>query len=308
VKFWITKNSEVTVHEQIVTQVRVGIAAGDLRPGDRMPSAREVARRFGIHANTVTAAYRELAAAGDLELRRGSGTFVADAANAPYGKNSSLEAAVAELGAMLVRSGHSPADVAKAFGRWAATSAGVIYLLEPNDGLYRVLEFELGDSLGCRVERTELNEFSKRLGEGNIVVASPDEFEKLDGDEVADARAVRLRANSITQALSGERRPASDELIGVVSFWYDFAAFARVYLAAAGIDIETLVIRSASDANWASSLAACSVVICDAAAGAILGNDGRKRVFRLISGESLDELRGFLRASGPDDQALSGRE
>ncbi|HMS10969.1 MAG TPA: GntR family transcriptional regulator, partial [Pyrinomonadaceae bacterium] len=66
-KFWITKNSEVTVHEQIVTQVRVGITTGDLRPGDRMPSAREVARRFGIHANTVTAAYRELAASGDIE-------------------------------------------------------------------------------------------------------------------------------------------------------------------------------------------------------------------------------------------------
>ncbi len=305
-KFWITKNSEVTVHEQIVTQVRVGITTGDLQPGDRMPSAREVARRFGIHANTVTAAYRELATSGDIELRRGSGTFVADVANAPNGGNSSLEAAVAELGAMLVRSGHSPADVAKAFGRWASTSAGVVYLLEPNDGLYRVLAFELGDSLGCRVERSELTEFSKRIGEGNIVAALPDEFEKLEG-EVADARAVRLRANSITQALSGERRPASDELIGVVSFWDDFAAFARVYLAAAGIDIETLVIRSASDANWESGLAACSVVICDAAAGAILGDDGRKRVFRLISGESLDELRGFLRASGPDDQPLSGR-
>lgn len=306
-KFWITKNSEVTVHEQIVTQVRVGIATGDLRPGDRMPSAREVARRFGIHANTVTAAYRELAASGDIELRRGSGTFVADIAESQNGRSSSLEAAVAELGAMLVRSGHSPAKVSEAFGRWAATSAGVVYLLEPNDGLYRVLAFELGESLGCGVERSEPAEVSERLGEGNIVAALPDEFEKLDGDEAADARAVRLRANSITQALSGERRPASDELIGVVSFWDDFAAFARVYLAAAGIDIETLVIRSASDANWASGLAVCSVVICDAAAGAMLGNDDRRRVFRLISDESLDQLRGFLRASGPDDQALPGR-
>ena len=306
-KFWITKNSEVTVHEQIVTQVRVGIATGDLRPGDRMPSAREVVRRFGIHANTVTAAYRELAASGDIELRRGSGTFVADIAESQNGRSSSLEAAVAELGAMLVRSGHSPAKVAEAFGRWAATSAGVVYLLEPNDGLYRVLAFELGESLGCGVERSEPAEVSERLCEGNIVAALPDEFEKLDGDEAADARAVRLRANSITQALSGERRPASDELIGVVSFWDDFAAFARVYLAAAGIDIETLVIRSASDANWASGLAVCSVVICDAAAGAMLGNDDRRRVFRLISDESLDQLRGFLRASGPDDQALPGR-
>lgn len=306
-KFWITKNSEVTVHEQIVTQVRVGITTGDLRPGDRVPSAREVARRFGIHANTVTAAYRELAAAGDIELRRGSGTFVAETGSRPNGGRSSLEAAVAEFGAMLVRSGHSPADVAEAFGRWAATSAGVVHLLEPNDGLFRVLAFELGDSLGCRVERSEPAEVSERLGDGNIVAALPDEFTKLDGETAEDARAVRLRANSITQALSGERRPASDELIGVVSFWDDFAAFARVYLAAAGIDIETLVIRSAADANWRSGLAACSVVICDAAAGAMLGDDDRKRVFRLISGESLDELRGFLRGSGPDDQSLSGR-
>ena len=62
----------------MVTQVRVAVAAGDLKAGDRLPSTREVARRFSIHPNTVSAAYRELAGSGDVVKQDGSGVFVAE--------------------------------------------------------------------------------------------------------------------------------------------------------------------------------------------------------------------------------------
>src|SRR5258708_39685326 len=75
-RFWITKNSELPVREQLVRQVLLGILSEDLPAGQRLPSVRALARRHNIHANTVSAAYHDLLQKGWLELRRGSGLYV----------------------------------------------------------------------------------------------------------------------------------------------------------------------------------------------------------------------------------------
>ncbi len=75
-KFWLSKSSEVPLREQLVSQVILGIASRDLEPGQRLPSTRELARRFHIHANTVSAVYRELAERGWVDFRKGSGVYV----------------------------------------------------------------------------------------------------------------------------------------------------------------------------------------------------------------------------------------
>src|ERR1044071_2256302 len=75
-RIWLSKNSEVPVREQLATQLMLGIVSWDLKPGQKLPSTRELARRFGIHSNTVSAAYRDLAERGWVELRKGSGIYV----------------------------------------------------------------------------------------------------------------------------------------------------------------------------------------------------------------------------------------
>ena len=75
-RLWLSKSSEVPLHEQITTQIMLGILSHDLPPGERLPSTRSLARRFQIHPNTVSAAYRELARRGWVERRRGSGIYV----------------------------------------------------------------------------------------------------------------------------------------------------------------------------------------------------------------------------------------
>jgi len=55
---WFSPASEVPIYRQLVTQVSLAILSGDLKPGDRLPSTRELARRFCIHPNTVSAGYR----------------------------------------------------------------------------------------------------------------------------------------------------------------------------------------------------------------------------------------------------------
>jgi GntR family transcriptional regulator len=75
--------SEVPIYRQLVTQVSLAILSGDLKPGDRLPSTRELARRFRIHPNTVSAGYRELAREGWVEYRHGSGVYIKDDATPP---------------------------------------------------------------------------------------------------------------------------------------------------------------------------------------------------------------------------------
>jgi GntR family transcriptional repressor for pyruvate dehydrogenase complex len=64
--------------EQVVNQVRVMIQNGKLRPGDRLPPERELARQLGISRASLRAGLRFLAAIGVLTSRHGSGTYIAD--------------------------------------------------------------------------------------------------------------------------------------------------------------------------------------------------------------------------------------
>ena len=66
------------IWSQIEEAVRYLVASGALRPGDALPSVRDLAREQRINPNTVAKAYQRLVEAGILETRRGEGTFVAE--------------------------------------------------------------------------------------------------------------------------------------------------------------------------------------------------------------------------------------
>ncbi|MBO0721003.1 MAG: FadR family transcriptional regulator [Blastocatellia bacterium] len=64
--------------EQVVDQIRDLIASGELRPGDRLPAERELARQLGISRPSLRAGLRMLVAMGLLRARHGSGTYISD--------------------------------------------------------------------------------------------------------------------------------------------------------------------------------------------------------------------------------------
>lgn len=72
----IDLDSNQSVVEQIVAGLRHQLLKGRLKPGDRLPSSRALARDLGVHFNTVAQAYRELETEGWLALRRRVGTIV----------------------------------------------------------------------------------------------------------------------------------------------------------------------------------------------------------------------------------------
>ncbi|GAA2209624.1 GntR family transcriptional regulator [Nonomuraea monospora] len=76
IEFNLDKGSGVATYFQLVHQVKQALRLGTLRPGDQLPTAREVVERLAINPNTVLKAYRELEREGLVEGRPGMGTFV----------------------------------------------------------------------------------------------------------------------------------------------------------------------------------------------------------------------------------------
>src|ERR1051325_11692415 len=68
-----------TTSEEVISQLREMIHRGDLRPGDRLPPERALAKLLGVSRPTLRAGIRSLAAVGILQSRQGAGTFVVDA-------------------------------------------------------------------------------------------------------------------------------------------------------------------------------------------------------------------------------------
>src|SRR5882757_8941342 len=68
-------------YRRIVTELRARILTGDLRPGDRVPSVRQIAQRWGVAAATATKVMATLRDEGLVETKVGSGTVVSARAN-----------------------------------------------------------------------------------------------------------------------------------------------------------------------------------------------------------------------------------
>jgi GntR family transcriptional regulator len=74
----IDRSGGTPIYRQLVEQVRQAVASGVLRPGDRLPSVRELVIELAVNPNTVARAYQELEREGVIETPRGRGSYVAD--------------------------------------------------------------------------------------------------------------------------------------------------------------------------------------------------------------------------------------
>jgi GntR family transcriptional regulator len=111
----IDPRSPTPLWGQIAARVRVAVAAGELRPGEILPSVRELAKRLRVNPATVAQAYRELAREGFVEMRHGTGTFIKDVGEARKDLERRLRASdlvrrMLEDGARLGITGNELAD------------------------------------------------------------------------------------------------------------------------------------------------------------------------------------------------------
>jgi GntR family transcriptional regulator len=73
----IDPGAQTPLYEQAAAELRRAIADGEVRPGERIPLAKDLAAVLGVNKNTVLRALRQLRDEGLLEFRRGRGITVA---------------------------------------------------------------------------------------------------------------------------------------------------------------------------------------------------------------------------------------
>lgn len=70
--------SGVPSYVQIVEQVQAYLANGELKPGDQLPTVRQLASELRVNFNTIARAYRMLDEAGLISTQQGRGTYLLD--------------------------------------------------------------------------------------------------------------------------------------------------------------------------------------------------------------------------------------
>jgi GntR family transcriptional regulator len=117
-KLKIDPESKVPIYVQIEEQIRALIAAGQLRPGEQLPTIRELAADLRVNYNTIARTYLELDHDGVISTQRGRGTFVAgvpDEAQMARKRHKKLHAVVRSALDEARMLGYAPREIAEAF-------------------------------------------------------------------------------------------------------------------------------------------------------------------------------------------------
>ena len=91
-EFVINSNSKETIYDQIVFQIKLAIANGELKVGDSIPSVRALAKSLSISTLSVQRAYSELQKGGIIESTEGKGNFVSANLNKSALKDALIKA------------------------------------------------------------------------------------------------------------------------------------------------------------------------------------------------------------------------
>lgn len=279
------------MREQIITQISLGIVSGDLQAGEKLPSTREIARRFTIHQNTVSNAYRELAERGLVEIKKGSGVYVRE--NADFASNvSALDLLVNRFFREAAAEGFTLEEIRIALQkRLTAKQPPHFLVVESNTKLREILIVEVCDATDRCVEGVSFENLPDvNFNDELLVLLIFDTAENSRQSLPPNTTVIYLKANSVPGSMTGKTRPSHDDLIAVVSDWENFLTLAKMFLLAAKIAPETLVLRSLNEPNWRNGLPKASLIICDSATAKKFPNDERVRVFQLIADSSLKEL------------------
>lgn len=294
-RLWISRTSDIPIREQLGTQIVLGIVSADLKPGTRLPSTRELARRFRIHANTVSAAYRDLEQAGWLEMRRGSGVYIRNKSNGALSAELSLDHLIAELFRSARELQLPLSAVRERLRHWLELQPPDHFLLiEPDAELREIVAAEMRAALTFPVKAADVSACENVDAlHACVPVALPSKAESVRRKLPAGIDVVPLRVSSVTDSLGSWLPARQDVLIAVVSRWPDFLKRAQTMLIAAGFDADALIIRDARVSGWQKALPQVAAVVCDSLTAIKLPRNCRALPFPVLAPSSLLELQQY---------------
>ncbi|HKV05417.1 MAG TPA: GntR family transcriptional regulator [Candidatus Acidoferrales bacterium] len=295
-QLWFAHGTEVTLREQLVTQIVLGILCGDLGAGQRLPSTRELARRFRLHPNTVSAGYRQLEEELWVEFRHGSGVYVRDSKPETAASSAlALDQLIANVFRAARKLGAPLPAVRSRLRQWLELQPPDHFLvIEPDEELRKIVATEVQNAVTLAVKSSDLKD--GRLAEvleGGVPVALPNNTKNVRQALPHGADLLTLQFRSVPESLAGWLPAPEGALVGIASRWPSFLKFARTMLAAAGFHPDSLMFRDARKPNWQRGLKQSAAVVCDSVTASELPKGQRAIVFPLIAEASLAELRRY---------------
>jgi GntR family transcriptional regulator len=295
-RLWLSRSSEVPLREQLQAQIIFGIASKDLKSGQRLPSTRELALRYKIHANTVSAAYRELGKRGWVQFRKGSGVYVRQFSSAQLEGKTELDRLIAVLFTTARKKGFSLSDLQTRLRHWLALQPPDHFLvIEPDPELRQILVAEVEEATGIKVTGVDASDCDEtNVLTGAVPLVFYSNYENVRARLAPETDLITLHSRSVPESLQGQRKPSPDAVTVVVSHWAEFLRSSRTVLIAAGLHPDTLSFRDARERGWKKGLRSATLVITDSLTARKLPAVSDVRVFRVISDSSIKELRSYV--------------
>lgn len=295
-QLWFAHKSPITLREQLVTQIILAILSDDLPPGHRLPRTRELARRFHLHPNTVSAGYRQLTKDRWVEFRKGSGVYVR---NTKPQSAQSPDRVIDQLIADLLRQAREK-EISLATIRSRLQHVLELHppnhflLIESDENLSAILTNEIQAAVNLPVKSTtSQNSQSPAIFENAIPVALAAKEKSAQQSLPPGAELLTLQVRSVPTSLNDWLPAPKGILIGVASRWPGFLKMARTVLTAAGLDPETLIFRDATKPNWQRGLKETAAVVCDVLTATKLPKGPYILKFPLLSEDSLKTLQRY---------------
>jgi GntR family transcriptional regulator len=233
----IDRKSEVPVRQQLAEQIIFSIATEKLKPGEVLPSVRELARCLKIHHNTVSEAYKELARRAWVVRRQGSRVVVRSTEERAEQTNANDVDDLINATIRVARArGYSLQTLRERVRtRLLAEPPDHILVVEEEPGLRQLLRQELRTALGLEVDSCSLSELKAQpgLAIGALSVAGQYLISELDRLAPKAVPAIGLAFSGADEQLDLLRRLDRPSVIFVVSVSRVFLQTARSLLAPA---------------------------------------------------------------------------
>jgi len=301
VRLWFSPSSEVPIYRQLVTQVVLAILCGDVRPGDRLPSTRELARRFGLHPNTISAGYRQLERDGWTEKRHGSGVYVRNNSEPPTTAEQILETHIAGFFRAVRELDLPAAAIRQRVAQWLeAPPPDHLLLIDPDAEIRQILLTEIREATSFPVVGMSVEEC---LGGDNlrraIPICRPSKTKSIRSILPAGIELITLQIRSANGWLTPWIPVPPGHLFGVASHWPEFLTNARTVLIAAGLSPEILVFRDARQPRWNRGLDQVTAILCDAYTATVPAMPTKPHilVFPFLADAAVAELARYSRTS-----------
>ena len=275
-RVWVSRSSSIPIREQLSAQLLFGILSHRLRPGERLPSVRDFARRIKIHPNTVSAAYRDLVDRGWLQRRAGSGVFVREHRHdGPASVQSWIDEGI--------QRGFSIEQMRAALDGSGQPQPRRVLVIHPDSEFAKILAAELEEICGCAVE-------SGTIAEANepVFVLTTASSLALMPQVTPDRREV-IPLKSIEEVIARVPRPKSPAMMAIVSRSESIRKWASVLTPALGLIGTDLIQRNPSERGWKNGLGVCDLIAADVLAAREVPK--KAVVLRLIAESFLPRAR-----------------